>query len=142
MSDSFDRIMQSKAYTFDPNKPLEHQMPCEFAVMFQAWIDVLFQKHLADADVTRLNQLKLQVQDRFFQIYNRLPSEHRQGDSRKPDHPCVFSVFEAAIAELHEREDSLAPPDIIALPRRPAPKDPPSRLDGLLFGDKDPEFGP
>jgi len=142
MSDSFDRIMASRAYTFDPNKPLEHQMPCEYAVTFQAWIDGVFQKHLAAADITMLNQLKIFIHDRFFQIHNRLPPEHRHSDSRKTDHPCVFSVFEAANAEIYEREIALAPPDILHPPKSSPPKDPPTRLTVLFLGDEDPEVDP
>lgn len=138
---TFDRILNERAYVFDPNKPIERQMPCEYALLFQGWVDTLFDQHLASADIVRLNQLKLVIQERYFLWRSRLPGDHRQDDKRKPDHPCVFTVFEAAIGVIHERELALDPPAILVSPKT-KPSGPISPVDVLIFGDKDPEFGP
>lgn len=144
-SSSFERIWNERLFVYDPSKALERQMPCPFATAFQAWIDSLFEKHLDGADRVRLNQLKLLVQDKFFELRTHLPNEHRNDDGRDPDHPCVFSVFEQSIAVLHEHELNLEPPPLThpappALPPKP-PKKRRGPLDKLLLGDEDPEFG-
>lgn len=144
-SSSFERIWNERLFVYDPTKALERQMPCQFATAFQAWVDNLFERNLDGADRVRLNQLKLLIQDKFFELRAHLPNEHRNDDGRDPDHPCVFSVFEQAIAVLHEHEINLEPPPLShpappALPAKPARKRR-GRLDGLLFGDEDPEFG-
>lgn len=146
-SSSFERIWNERLFVYDASKALERQMPCPFATTFQAWVDALFEKHLDGADRIRLNQLKVVVQDKFFELRTHLPNEHRNDDGRDPDHPCVFSVFEQSIAVLHARELDLEPPPLVVpqSPPPPPPKKPRKRrgrLDGLLFGDEDPEFGP
>jgi len=142
---SFERMWNDRLFVYDPTKALERQMPCPFAVAFQAWIDVLFERHLKGADLVRLNQLKLLIQDKFFELRTRLPSEHRHDDNRDPDHPCVFTVFEQSIAVLHEHEINLEPPPLShttqSAPKTRTRRKQRSRLDGLLFGDEDPEFG-
>ena len=151
MSDFFSRVWNAEPFEVDLDAWPDLKGPCQFAVVFQAWIDVLFNKHLEGADLVRLHQLLLQVQRRFFELHARLPDEHRYEDGREPDHHCVFSVYKAAVDLLHERRDDLDPPPVV-LPPAPLPeqkpkkpKKPRSRLDALLFGDEDepdPEFGP
>lgn len=133
MSDSFRRIWDSPAFV--PTSPADLVGPCSYAVAFQAWVDVLFRKQLSDATHLRLLQLQLQVTRKYFEWRTRLPDSHRHEDGREPDHVCVFSVFERAIAELSERELALAPPPLIQVVH---PKvDPPETLVGVLFGDID-----
>lgn len=141
MNDDFDRIWSGRAFTFDPGRPLEQQVPCEHAADFQAWVDALFAGQLGRADVIRLNQLKILVQDRFLQVRARLRGEHLDDDRQKYGHPCVFSVFEAAVGDIRERELALAPPEILTLSPK-AVEEPRIDYPGVLFGDKDPEFGP
>lgn len=146
MSDNtFDRIWGERLFHYDPTLPLERQLPCAYARTFQAWVDVLFNKHLETSDRVRLNQLKLVVQDKYFELQTRVPAEHRHDDDRDPDHPCVYSVFARTIAVLHERELELDPP-ALTLPTPPSspPKPRKSRrtpLDRLILGEEDPEFG-
>jgi hypothetical protein len=146
MSDSsFDRIWNARLFVYDPTKELERQLPCAFARTLHAWVEVLFEKHLDGADQVRLNQLKLVIQDKFFELQVRVPSDHRQEDDREPDHPCLFSTYARAIEVLHERELDLEPP-ALAPPIQSPPASPKRKrrgpLDGLILGDKDEEFGP
>lgn len=144
MSDSFDRIWNSRLFVYDPTKQLERQLPCLFARTFQAWIEVQFEKHLEGADRLRLNQLKLVIQDKFFELQSRVPPEHRHQEDRDPDHPCLFSAYARAIETIHERELDLEPP---ALEPPPPPVQPEAKrrgkrspLDGIIFGKRDEEF--
>lgn len=137
-SSTFDRIWNDRPLTFRLEDPLDLRGPCPFAVAFQAWIDALFERQLAGADLITLNQLKVHVQDRFFRFRSRVPREHQHEDGREPDHWCLFAVFEKAIEELHRRELELAPPPLVPLPAPLSPPPPPrARFDGLLVGDLD-----
>lgn len=146
MSD-LDRIWNERLYTYDPTEALERQLPCVYARTFQAWVDIIFEKHLAAADLMRLNQLKIVVQDKFFEIQARVPPEHRHDGTRDPDHPCVYSTYARAIEAIHERELDLDPPALVPPPPPPAPPAKPrakprrTPLEELLYGDEDPEFG-
>lgn len=145
-SSSFDRIWSERLFEYDPTKALERQLPCVYARTFQAWLDVLLDKHLETADRVRLNQLKLVIQDKFFELQTRVPADHRHEDDRDPDHPCIFSAYARAIATLHERELELEPPALLPQVQPPPPPRKPRKrggiLDKLILGDEDPEFGP
>lgn len=137
MSGSFDRIWNDEPFYLDPNVANAHFAPCVPAVVFQAWIDALFETHLVSPTILGINQLKLVIQDRYFLFKRRLPAEHTQEDSRRPDHRCVYSIFESAIDLLHKHELMLAPPPISI--SRPRPRKPRSGLAGILLGDIDPD---
>lgn len=142
MSAYLDRVWNERLFVYDPSKALERQLPCLYAVTFQAWLDVLFGKHLEGADRVRLNQLKLVIQDKFFELQSRVPPDHRHQGDRDPDHPCLFSAYARAIETVHERELDLDPP--VLEPPAPAPerKSRPRRdpLAGFILGKREDEF--
>lgn len=136
MTSSFDRIWNEEPFALDPNASQAHAAPCLPAVMFQAWIDALFERQLDNASLMVINQLKLLVQDRYFLFRRRLTAEHTLEDGRRPDHRCVYSVYESAIEVLHKHELILEPPSLKghgAKPRKPR-----TGLSRILLGDIDP----
>lgn len=138
MSHAFDRIWNDTPFALNPDVANQLVGPCVPAVMFQAWIDALFEQRLECADLTRINQLKILVQDRYFLFQRRLAAEHSPKDGQRPDHRCVYSVFEEAINTLHQAELTLAPPPLIYPPVSPPPHpEPRTDLPGILFGDEE-----
>ncbi|MBK7782864.1 MAG: hypothetical protein IPJ58_19205 [Ardenticatenia bacterium] len=120
----------------DPNASQAHAAPCLPAVMFQAWIDALFERQLDNATLMVINQLKVLVQDRYFLFRRRLTAEHTLEDGKRPDHRCVYSVYESAIEVLHKHELILEPPSLA----RPGPKlkKPRTGISRILLGDIEP----
>ncbi len=137
MTSSFERIWNEKPSVLDPNTALAHRAPCLPAVMFQAWIDALFERQLDNATLPALNQLKVLVQDRYFLFRRRLPSEHSHEDGKRPDHRCVYAVYEASIDLLHRHEIMLAPPPLEITKGRT--RKPRTGLGGILLGKIVPE---
>lgn len=133
-TDYLDRLWNERLFDYDPDQPLDRQMPCAFAMTFQGWVDSLLEKHLPEADRLRINQLKLVVQDKYFELRTRLPEEHRKDDGRDPDHPCIFSVYTRTIGLLHERAIDLQPPELVD----PASQRKPKRsIYSTLLGDEE-----
>jgi len=136
-SASFDRIWNAPPQSPEIRDPSDLAGPCPYAVQFQAWVDALLERRLANANRVTINQLKLQIQDRYFGWRERVPVAHRHIGGSGRGHLCLFAVFERAINELQQLELALDPPSIVEIIS--APSAPRQQIDGFVVGELEPD---
>jgi len=115
-SDSFDRIWGQTDFSCQIVGPADINGPCPYAIQFQGWVDVQFERELAARDRLTVNRMKIYLLDRYFQYRQAVPKRHLHIGGAGMGHRCIFNVFEDTYNELRVIELGLAPPPIIDVP--------------------------
>lgn len=109
---------------------------CTYAKQYGDWIERISKDILDDPDFISLNQLKVRIGDRFFELFHSMPQVHRNriGGS---GHVCVFHVYERIHRIIMESQWSLMPPPIHIPPELPATPPPPPlpQIMGITLGE-------
>ncbi len=117
--------------TFFHPVPDPKREPCAVAATFAAWtVRVIAQEHAKGTEEST-NRALLQLQMRFWECYRELPSKHKRRIS-KPDHTCIFQVYEEAYEALRAVQLSLLPK---GPPKEQAMMVPPLQPRWQFFGD-------
>lgn len=124
---------------------VEQDDMCSFARAFEAWIDQELTPRAAARTRKSINQCKLHLQNKYFQLRERLPQRHRSIGGTGRGHRCVFAVYEEAFHRFDRIERWLEPEPIEDIVQVQVPGPPQRKLlpDNLELGDvgTDPEFG-
>jgi hypothetical protein len=104
---------------------------CPYAEQFHRWADGLCETATQRATVVSLNQGKILLVDRYFQMRATVPKSHRNHLSGRSGHTCIFQVFEESYERLRAVELSLTPP-MLFLPEQPRPP----QIAGIFIGEE------
>lgn len=138
---TFESVWQTDS-RFECEIPDKHA-PCARAEEFQDYVDRLFEGRLDNADQVVLNQMKVEVQDRYYDYRSSAPRRHQNISGIGSGHRCIFAVFIDACKCLREKERAILPQPVERIVTVEVPaKLPASPFDGLLVGTvgPDPEF--
>lgn len=119
---------------WDSYDEFEHSEPpmCRFAVKFANWIETQCRAG-ANPTLLEVNQKKLMLQERYFDLYHAIPRSHRRHIG-SAGHVCVHHVYMDAYARLKDAQWDLLSPALF-MPPRPEPP----QYGGIFLGDVDDE---
>ena len=103
---------------------------CAVAATFAAWVGKLIAQAQQKGTEEYCTKALLLLQARFWECYRELPSKHQKRIG-KPDHTCIFQVYEQAYLGLR----SLRPSTLLPKEERPAPLMPYQQPRWQFFGD-------
>ncbi len=81
---------------------------CPPAEAFAAWAMALIEQTRQQPALATIHAALLHLQERFWEYHRDLPKAHRQRMG-KPNHICVFQVYEESYAALRQLQLALLP---------------------------------
>jgi hypothetical protein len=111
---------------------------CPLAQQFFDLINPMCQEAIQSGSTIRINQVKLQTQDSYFNYRAIAPQNHRFNMNPRSNHICLFHVYEQIIEQLRLAELKLCPPQLY-IPEPPPPPPPlpppppPPQIGGIFL---------
>ena len=131
--DKFTKIWSRVSELEIPEEEEAENPLCEYAQGFSAWTNHLF-NFLEEPNIVKINQVKIMLQDRYFDMYHYVPRSHRYKAS-PTGHTCIFQVYENTYEKIHIIELTLMPPLLFDVEHFPKPLPPNQEIGGIFLGE-------
>ena len=115
----YDGYLEKYAVEFElPNRQpnIGGRDDCSLALMFQRWFEPRCQILEEAPTLLALQQLKLQLADKYMEVYSVAPLSHRNHVGLRDGHRCIFQVFMESMVRLHVLQISLSRDVILVTP--------------------------
>lgn len=144
-SHDFAEVWASDSKPLDFDVAVAKDDTCKHARALEQWIEKELNPRAENKTRKSINQCKLYLQNKYFQLRERLPQRHRSIGGTGRGHRCVFAVYQEAFERFDTIERWLEPEPIEDVVKVPVPVQQKPKLlaDDLDLGEivADPEFG-